>query len=31
MLIYLSKPKTAKAAFGALAPSLDNYESDNLG
>jgi hypothetical protein len=31
MLIYLSKPKTAKAAFSALAPSLDNYELDNLG
>jgi hypothetical protein len=31
MLIYLSKPKTAKAAFGALAPSLDDDESDNLG
>jgi hypothetical protein len=31
MLIYLSKPKTAKAAFSASAPSLDDYESDNLG
>jgi hypothetical protein len=31
MLIYLSKPKTAKAAFSALALSLNNYESDNLG
>jgi hypothetical protein len=31
MLMYLSKPKTAKAAFSALAPSLDNNESDNLG
>jgi hypothetical protein len=31
MLIYLSKPKTAKAAFGASAPSLNDYESDNLG
>jgi hypothetical protein len=31
MLMYLSKPKIAKAAFGALAPSLDNYKSDNLG
>jgi hypothetical protein len=30
MLIYLSKPKTAKAAFGASAPSLDDYELDNL-
>jgi hypothetical protein len=31
MLIYLSKPKIAKAAFGALAPSLDDDELDNLG
>jgi hypothetical protein len=31
MLMYLSKPKTAKAAFGALAPSLNNDELDNLG
>jgi hypothetical protein len=31
MLIYLSKPKIAKAAFSALAPSLDNNESDNPG
>jgi hypothetical protein len=31
MLMYLSKPKTAKAAFSALAPSLNNNESDNLG
>jgi hypothetical protein len=30
MLIYLSKPKTAKAAFSALAPSLDNNKLDNL-
>jgi hypothetical protein len=30
MLIYLSKPKTAKAAFSALAPSLDDDELDNL-
>jgi hypothetical protein len=31
MLIYLSKPKTAKAAFSALAPSLNNNKSDNPG
>jgi hypothetical protein len=31
MLMYLSKPKIAKAAFGVLAPSLNNNESDNLG
>jgi hypothetical protein len=31
MLMYLSKPKTAKAAFSALAPSLNNDELDNLG
>jgi hypothetical protein len=31
MLMYLSKPKTAKAAFGALAPSLDDNELDNPG
>jgi hypothetical protein len=31
MLMYLSKPKIAKAAFSALAPSLDNNKSDNLG
>jgi hypothetical protein len=31
MLMYLSKPKTAKAAFSALAPSLNDDESDNLG
>jgi hypothetical protein len=31
MLMYLSKPKTAKAAFSALAPSLDNNKSDNPG
>jgi hypothetical protein len=30
MLIYLSKPKTAKAAFSALAPSLNNNKLDNL-
>jgi hypothetical protein len=30
MLMYLSKPKTAKAAFGALASSLDDNELDNL-
>jgi hypothetical protein len=29
MLMYLSKPKTAKAAFSALAPSLNNNELDN--
>jgi hypothetical protein len=31
MLIYLSKPKTAKAVFSALASSLDDNKSDNLG
>jgi hypothetical protein len=31
MLMYLSKPKTAKAAFSALAPSLDDNKLDNLG
>jgi hypothetical protein len=31
ILMYLSKPKTVKAAFGALAPSLNNNKSDNLG
>jgi hypothetical protein len=31
ILMYLSKPKTAKAAFSALAPSLNDDESDNLG
>jgi hypothetical protein len=31
MLMYLSKPKIAKAAFGTLAPSLDDDELDNLG
>jgi hypothetical protein len=31
MLIYLSKPKIAKAAFGALALSLNDDELDNLG
>jgi hypothetical protein len=31
MLMYLSKPKTAKAAFSALAPSLNDDKSDNLG
>jgi hypothetical protein len=30
MLIYLSKPKIAKAAFSALAPSLNDNKSDNL-
>jgi hypothetical protein len=30
MLIYPSKPKTAKAAFSALAPSLNDNKSDNL-
>jgi hypothetical protein len=30
MLMYLSKPKTAKAVFSALAPSLNNNELDNL-
>jgi hypothetical protein len=29
--MYLSKPKTAKAAFSALAPSLNDNESDNPG
>jgi hypothetical protein len=28
--MYLSKPKTAKAAFSALAPSLNNNKLDNL-
>jgi hypothetical protein len=27
--MYPSKPKIAKAAFGALAPSLNNNELDN--
>jgi hypothetical protein len=31
MLMYLSKPKIAKAAFSALASSLDDYKLDNLG
>jgi hypothetical protein len=31
MLIYLSKPKIAKAAFSALAPSLNDNKLDNLG
>jgi hypothetical protein len=31
MLMYLSKPKIVKAAFSALAPSLDNNKLDNLG
>jgi hypothetical protein len=31
MLMYPSKPKTAKAAFSALAPSLNDDELDNLG
>jgi hypothetical protein len=30
MLIYLSKPKIVKAAFSALAPSLNNNKLDNL-
>jgi hypothetical protein len=30
MLIYLSKPKIAKTAFSALAPSLNNNKLDNL-
>jgi hypothetical protein len=29
ILMYLSKPKIAKAAFGALAPSLDDNKLDN--
>jgi hypothetical protein len=31
MLMYPSKPKTAKAAFGALAPSLNDNKLDNPG
>jgi hypothetical protein len=31
ILMYPSKPKIAKAAFSALAPSLNNNKSDNLG